>query len=56
MSMEVFIYWLNDYRLSIMGVPLRLPLYLEKLQTPVEDLLDHNSKLRQEMFAQLQSH
>ena len=53
MSIEAFIYRSDDYRSSTMRVPLPLPLYLEKPQAPISDLLDNNSKLRQEIFAQL---
>ena len=56
MSIEAFIYRSDDYRSSTMRVPLPLPLYLKKPRAPISDLLSTNSKLRQEIFAQLHRH
>ena len=56
MSIEAFIYRSDDYRSSTTRVPLPLPLYLEKPPAPISDLLNSDSKLRADIFAQLDLH
>ena len=56
MSIEAFIYHSDDYRSSTMRLPLPLPLYLKPPRAPISDLLNGNSKLRQDIFAQLDRH
>ena len=56
MSIEAFIYRSDDYRSSTTRVPLPLPLCLEKPRAPISDLLNSDSKLRADIFAQLDLH
>ena len=56
MSIKAFIYRSDDYRSSTTSVPLPLPLYLEKAEAPIADLLDPDSELREKMFVQLDLH